>query len=148
MLAKSHIRIVLIPFVITLITITVCWIIDDSFIVHQFPVKMSPYPIWYMLNVANLLVMTVSCMTIFFNKYPVVSNNLLWSAAAWFSGHLICMGVPTICFFSKLNFSENVKPDIGQVVLLTFSLAPLITLTVEFIKFRRSLAAQPLHISS
>ncbi len=146
MLAKPHIRIVLIPFVITLIVITVCWIIDESF--FGPPEKISPYPIWYMLNVANLLVMTVSCMTIFFNKYPIVSNSLLLSTIAWFSGHLICMGAPIIWIIAKLDLSEKIKPNIEHVVWLTFLLAPLITLTAEFIKFRRSLADKPLHLSS
>jgi hypothetical protein len=139
-------RVILIPFGIMLIAITLCWIIDETFILHQFPYKIPPYLICYFLNFGNLTAMTVSCLTAFLNNYTAIRNNVVLSALTWFSGYVGC--ILALLIVGKVDFSNKPELSPGQILMSMFLLVPLITMLVQFIKYRRSLADLPLHLSS
>jgi hypothetical protein len=149
MLTSFYKRVVLIPFAISLITITICFIHDysgDYRPAIHYTTKGMFYPLMYIFSVANLLAMAAGCLTIFLNNYPLVRNNIVLSAATWV---IYPIDLPVAFFIiSKGSFSGKGEVGTALIVWLVITLVPFVTSVTEFIKYRRSLLDKPQHISS
>jgi len=102
------------------------WLTADSF--DQYVIGMV---------IVHCLIVSGSCLGVFFNRRLDIRGNPIWSFLSWFLLPMLYLGY--LLYLMGRSFYDHVDEDNSTLFILSLTLPYMISLTLTFIQFRRSL---------